>query len=307
MYNPYGPQGNNQPPAPPPGPPYGPPQGQQYPQGPGNAYYPSYPGGPMQPSIPAPLKKKRKGLVALIIIPLLLAICSVSGWVCANGDFTLVDGMRITGFLAEQRLQATATYDANHYPFGMNILFEDDLSTLSGKWRTGPGCANKGGALHVTEATSQQFYPCLSTYTPFFDSHGAYTYEVTIKQMDASAAGLIFRGKNDQDQYYHFFLVSGDGTYTLSVYDNLDRYKPYQVIQSGKLKEQISFPLRLGVVIIDKQSLGLYANGVELANVDDDNAGTTGYLGVAVFNNQSTKTASADFVNARCWAHQSDL
>ena len=75
----------------------------------------------------------------------------------------------------------------------------------------------------------------------------------------------------------------------------------------GKLTGKLSFPLRIGVVIIDKQSIGLYANSVELANVSDDNAGTTGNLGVAVFKNQGTKTAWADFVSAKCWAHQSDL
>lgn len=305
MYNPYGPQGNNQPHTPPPGPTYGAP-GQPYPPGPSNPYYP-YPGGPMQPYFPSPppKKKKKKGKAILIVLPILLIVCSISGWFCANGDFIIGDGIRITGFLAQPRVQATATYDASHYPFGTDIIFKDDLSTLSGKWKTSSDCTNQKGVLHVSETKGRAFYPCLSTFDPFYDGSGKYTYEVTIKQMDASAAGLIFRGKND-DQYYHFLLVSSDGTYTLSVYDTLDKFKPYQVIKSGKLQGQLSFPLRIGVVIIDKQSIGLYANSVELANVTDDNAGTTGDLGVAVFNNQGTKTAWADFVNAKCWAHRGE-
>lgn len=323
MYNPYGPQGNNQPPISPPGSPYGPVQGQPYPPGPSNPYYPPpggpmqpyppgqsnpyypYPGGPIQPYPPAPPPKKKKGKAILIALPILLVVCSISGWFCANGDFTIGDGIRITGFLAEPRVQATATYTASHYPFGTDILFEDNLSTLSGKWKTSSDCTNQGGTLHVTEANGQAFYPCMSTYDPFHEASGKYTYEVTIKQMDAPAAGLVFRGKND-DQYYHFLLVYSDGTYGLSVYDKLDKAKPYQVIKSGKLQGQFSFPLRIGVVIIDKQSIGLYANGVELATVSDDDAGTTGELGVAVFNNEGKKTAWADFVSAKCWAHRNE-
>ncbi|HEX7736788.1 MAG TPA: hypothetical protein VF458_18215 [Ktedonobacteraceae bacterium] len=305
MYNPYGPQGNNQPPSSPPGPAYGPLQGQQYPSGPINPYYP-YPGGPAQPYVPASPPKKKRGKAILIVLPILLVICSVSGWACANSDFTLFDGgLRITGFLAESRVQATATYSASHYPFGTNILFEDNLSTLSGKWKTSPNCTNQGGALHVSVAKAQDFYPCLSTYTPFFDSHGKYTYEVSIKQMDASAAGLIFGG-NPEKQYYHFFVISSNGTYALSVYDTLNNGQPYQVIKSGKLTAPISFPLRIGVVLLDTPSIGLYVNGVELTSVNDDSAPSSGYLGVAVFNNQRIKPAWADFGNATCWAHQSD-
>lgn len=300
MYNPYGPQGNNQPPSSPPRPAYGPMQGQQYPPGPPNPYYP-YPGGPAQPYFPAPPPKKKRGKTILIMLPILLVICSVSGWACANSDFTLFDGgLRVTGFLAEPRVQATATYYASHYPFGTNILFEDNLSTLSGKWKTSPNCTNQGGALHVSATKAQGFYPCLSTYTPFFDSHGKYTYEVSIKQMDASAAGLIFGG-DPGEHYYHFFVISSNGTYALSVYDTVN-----QVIKSGKLTAPISFPLRIGVVILDGQSIGLYANGVELMSVDGDEALASGYLGVAVFNNQGTKPAWADFGDAKCWAHQSD-
>jgi hypothetical protein len=260
----------------------------------------------MQPYPPAPPPKKKKGKAVLIVLPILLIVCSLSGWACANGDIALGNSIRLTGFLAEQRVQATATYFASHYPFGTDVLFEDDLSTLSGKWKTSSDCVNQGGALHVSETKGQAFYPCLSTYTPFYDSHGKYTYEVTIKQMAASAAGLIFSGKNENgDQYYHFFLVSSDGSYALSAYDNLGRDN-YQVIKSGKLKGRLSFPLRIGIVFIETQSIRLYANGVELANMSEDHVGTTGYFGVAVFNNQRTKTAWADFVNAKCWAHRSE-
>jgi hypothetical protein len=255
------------------------------------------------PPYPPP---KKKGKAILIVLPVLLVVCSLSGWACANSDFSIGDGVRITGILAQQRVQATATYTANHYPFGMHVLFEDDMNTPSGKWKTGSACVNQGGALHVSEMNAGQFLPCMSTYTPFFDSSGKYTYEVTIKQMNATAAGLIFRGQDD-NQYYHFFLVYSDGTYALSVYDNLNKNSPYQIIKLGKLTSPLSFPIRLGVVVIDKQSIGLYANGAQLANVDDDNAGTSGYLGVAVFNKQDTKTDSADFVNVTCWAHRSDL
>lgn len=305
MY-PYGQQGNNQPPYnSPPGPFSGPPQGQQNPPGYGHPYYP-YPGLPMQPYPPMPPPEKKKGKALLIVLPILLVICSFSGWACANADFPLGDGVRITGVFAQQRLQATATYYANHYPFGTSVLFEDDFSTPSGKWRTSTNCANQGGALHVSEAKASSFYPCMSTYTPFYDSSGRYTYEITIKHMNANAAGLIFRGKSDE-QYYHLFLIYADGTYALTVYDTLDKIHPYQKITSGKLMSQLGFPLRIGIVVIDHQKVGLYANGLQLTQVSDDNAGTTGDLGVAVFNNQGSQTAWADFVNAWCWTHRSDL
>jgi hypothetical protein len=257
----------------------------------------------MLPYPPAP--KNKRGRAWLIVLPILLLVCSASGWFCVNTDLRLGNDVRLTGFLAQQKLQATATYAATHYPFGTDILFEDDLRSTSGKWKTGAGCANQGGALHVSAAQAGTFSPCLSTYTPFHESSGKYSYEVTLKQMDATAAGLIFRGRA-QDPYYHFFLVSRDGSYALSVYDPLEKAKPYQVLKSGKMKDQLSFPVRIGVVIIDKQKIGLYANEVELANLNDDNAGTTGYLGVAVFNDQAAKVAWADFVNAKCWAHHSD-
>lgn len=311
MYNPYGPQGNNQPPGP--GSPYGPGQGQPYPPGPGNPYYPPgpnapyYPPGPMQPYFPAPPPKKKNGKAFLIILPILLVVCAIPAWFCANADFTIGDGIRITGFLAQPGVNTTATYTVSHYPFGSKVLFDDDLSTRSGKWTTSASCSNQRGALHLIQPQGGAFTPCLSTYDPFHYASGKYTYEVTIKQMDATGAGLIFRGRNNDvnDQYYSLFVINSDGTYVLSTFSNL--YKAdYKVIRSGNLKEQLSFPLRIGIVVLDKESIGLYANGTELETVNDDTFGTSGYLGVAVFNKNGKKTAWADFVSAKCWAHQNE-
>jgi len=289
-----------------------------HPYGPGNyqqPYFPApgtpppsypYPGPAVQPYPPIPPKKK-KGKALLIILPLLLMICSLTGWGCANMNISLADGgLQLTGFLAEQRLQATATYFANHYPFGTKLLLNDTLSIPSGKWKTTANCTYQGGALHVSVASSQTFYPCVSTYTPFFDSRKEYTYEVVLKQMDASAAGLIFDDESDE-HYYHFFLMSGDGRYVLATHDDLRPQDAYQEIASGQLPGRLSFPLRLGVVVITDTRLELYINGSKLAQVSDDTAGAVGDLGVVVFNNQGKKGAWADFVNAQCWAHQSDL
>jgi hypothetical protein len=261
----------------------------------------------MPPYPPTPPRKKKKEKALLITLPLVPLACSLSGFFCANANFTLFDGLQITGFLAQQKLQATATYYAVHYPFGTKMLFQDDLSSPSGKWKTSANCANQGGALHVTEAQSGKFSACLSTYSPFEERQSAYTYEVTMKDMKASAAGLVFRGKETAEyDTYDFFLVSSDGTYTLSFYES-DLSNNYVVIKSGKLTGQPTLPLRVGVVVVDKQSIGLYVNSKEVVQVSDNDFVASGSLGVAVFNQQKTQPASADFVRATCWAHESDL
>lgn len=123
-----------------------------------------------------------------------------------------------------------------------------------------------------------------------------FTYEIQMKLIKASQAGIVFRADPTKGAFYYFH-ISSNGSYALETYMN---YNSIHIIKRGTSSASKTGlnQTNLLTVSANGNTITLYINKQPIDSVTDDTY-TQGQIGVVAENTGST--TEAVFSNVKVW------
>lgn len=264
--------------------------------------YPGYPpvnqGYPQQGFVPPPQKKGSSGgKIALIILAVVvvlagIGIFSASAYNTSQSNAHATATAQAQDAKATANVQATATYMASHFPFSSKLILNDSLSgnNPAHGWMSDKYCSFSNSMYHASETKTSTFVTCSAKSTNYTD----FSFEATMQNFIGNAGGLVFRGDEDQQNYY-LFLVFYDGSFGFYSYSTSSHTK--KIIIGNVDNFSITKPIRLGVTA-QGNSFKFFADGQPIGQATDSTY-SHGQVGVAVDND--ALITEANFSNAKVW------
>ncbi|GHO52770.1 hypothetical protein KSB_12450 [Ktedonobacter robiniae] len=254
-------------------------------------------GYPQQGFVPPPQKKSSGGKIALIILAVVvvlagIGIFSASAYNTSQGNAHATATAQAQDAKATANVQATATYMASHFPFSSKLILNDSLSgnNPAHGWMSDKYCSFSNNMYHASETKSSTFVTCSAKSTDYTD----FSFEATMQNFIGNAGGLVFRGDEDQQNYY-LFLVFYDGSFGFYSYSTASHTK--KIITGDVNNFSISKPIRLGVTA-QGNSFKFFADGQQIGQATDSTY-SHGQVGIAVDND--ALITEANFSNAKVW------
>lgn len=285
-----------------------PPQGPAYPQQ-GSI------GAPPPPALAnaAPQKRGRGMSVLIAVIALIVIAGGLIGFVAysnnQNNTHALATATTQAQALSQQarttataQARATATAIASIYPFSTRLVLDDPLTNDShasqyGWDNDGTYCLFANGSYHAVSNKANYYYTCGAGRTSF--TNFTFQVQMTIKQGGNGAeGGLIFRGVENNSQYYILFIDS-QGNFNLDIAVN-SKGANDRTLQQGQLAHFLTGfnqANTLGIVANGSQ-ISLYVNDKREFQVNDTTY-TTGQVGfLASYGSSNTDVI---YNNVKVW------
>jgi hypothetical protein len=286
-----------------------PPSGQGYttypPQGP---LYP--PATPVRP----PTRTRGRGALALfVLLALLLSGGGLIGVVAYNNHQNTLhatatatvqagNASRQARATTAARAIASATAIASTYPFSTRLVLNDPLTNSShvsqyGWDNDGTNCLFANGSYHAVSKQANYYYTCGAGRTSL--TNFTFQVQMTIKQGgDGAQGGLIFRGIENNSQYYILFIDT-QGNFNLDISVN-SKGANDRTLQQGQLTSFLTGFNQvntLGVVTTGNQ-ISLYVNQKKEFQVSDATY-ATGQIGfLASYGSSDTDVI---YNNVKAW------
>lgn len=264
--------------------------------------YPGYPpvnqGYPQQGFVPSPQKKGSSGgKIALIVLAIFVVLAgigvfSVSAYNTAQGNAHATATAQAQDAKATANVQATATYMASHFPFSSKLILNDSLNgnDPAHGWMSDSLCSFRNNMYYVSESQASTFVTCSAKSTDYTD----FSFEATMQNFIGYSGGLVFRGNEDQENYY-LFRVFYDGSFGFYSYTKAAHMK--KIITGQVDNFSMSKPIRLGVTA-QGNAFKFFADGKQIGEATDSTI-SHGQVGVVVSND--TLITAAYFSNAKVW------
>lgn len=195
---------------------------------------------------------------------------------------------------------ATANSPQNIYNLvtGKNPSFTDPLdgqhSGLWGKYSNGrSSCAFANGAYHIQISAQDTYYTCLSTGGDFTN----YVFQVQLKTIKGSEAGIIFRSTNSIFASYTY-TINYTGLYTLGIVFNSQQGSILAFGRSPAIKTGLN-QLNLISVLLRGDEIDMFINKQFVTSVRDQTH-PSGAIGLIADNTAHISTDTA-FSNVQFW------
>jgi hypothetical protein len=197
---------------------------------------------------------------------------------------------------------ATATTIASIYPFSNRLVLNDTLTNDShvsqyGWDNDGTNCFFANGSYHAVSKQASYYYTCGAGRTSL--TNFTFQVQMTIKQGgDGAEGGLIFRGIENNSQYYILFIDT-QGNFSLDIAVN-SKGANDRTLQQGQLANFLTGFNQvntLGIVSAGSQ-ISLYVNQKKEFQVSDTtySAGQIGFLA-----SYGTSNTDVIYNNVRVW------
>jgi hypothetical protein len=293
---------------------------------PGAQGYTAYPGPrptyPVPPGLhstpppagsPSPRRRGRGVFVLLILLVVLLVAGGLSGLLAYNTHQNDIhatatataraqSATRQARATATAQVLATATTIASTYPFSNRLVLNDSLTNDShisqyGWDNDGTNCFFANGSYHTVSDQANYYYTCGAGRTSL--TNFTFQVQMTIRQGgDSAEGGLIFRGIENNSQYYILFIDT-QGNFSLDIAVN-SKGANDRTLQQGLLTNFLTGLNQvntLGIVAMGSQ-ISLYVNQKKEFQVSDSTY-PTGQIGFLA--SYGTSKTDVIYNNVRAW------
>jgi len=273
---------------------------------------PTYP-GPSGPGSAPPRRRRGGAAVLLALLALLIVGGGLFGLISYTNHQSDIHATATATARAQSathqalatatgQARATATTIASTYPFSNTLLLSDPLTNDShisqyGWDNDGTNCFFANGSYHAVSDQANYYYTCGAGRTSL--NNFTFQVQMTIKQGgDGAEGGLIFRGIENNSQYYILFIDT-QGNFSLDIAVN-SKGANDRTLQQGQLTNFLSGLNQvntLGIVATGNQ-ISVYVNQKKEFQVNDSTypAGQIGFLA-----SYGTSKTDVIYNNAKAW------
>ena len=260
-----------------------------------NAMLTQRPALPRRPS--APPKKGAGRRNTLLAVLALLLVASVGG-----GFLFYVSHLRPrTVAIQHPTLPSSPPVLFKEVTGRKPVLYDLLTNSSTSSWPTSSTqnsdgqCVFETDGYHVIDTRQQSFYYCMSTGSYYAN----FAFQVQVTIVSGDGASLIFRGSEEQNQFYRF-RIDQYGNYSLLLSNDPTRKEAPQALREGSSQDinQGTGQMNVLTVIASGSDIYLYINSHFLVH-ERDSTLSVGEIGLAA--SDYSKSTDVLFYQAEVW------